>query len=166
MPCSRSSSGRTGPVATALTLLPVGAGQPLKGSGAGPGVELCGTWTALQLFPVHREARKFQPSHPGFHLPFGVHNLPGRVALPGRAFSNPGKASKSRILPVAPKASWPMSTSFPLTLCVTHQPHCAYFSFSSSAHSLLPVGSEPAVPFAWKVRSAAFPSFLLFILPT
>lgn len=67
-----------------------------------------------------------------------------------QAFPHSGKASKSRVLPVASKASWPVSTSLdssllPLSLCAVRQAHWPSFSFSSSSHSLLHAGPEQAL---------------------
>ena len=79
-----------------------------------------------------------------------------------QAFPNPGEASKSRILPMASKASWPVSTSLASSLppsppgCTTCQVYWPYFSFSSSSYSLLPAGSEQAVPFAWQAFSTLY----------
>lgn len=87
-----------------------------------------------------------------------------------QAFPNPGKASKSRILPMASKASWPASTSLASSLPpsppgrMTRQAYWPYVSFSSNAYSLLSAGSEQAVLLPGRLPPLPFPALLLFIL--
>lgn len=80
---------------------------------------------ALQLFPVHRNpensvpASWLPPTYTSAHTicPAELFSL---EELGNQAFPNPGKASKSRILPMASKASWPVSTS--LASSLSHSP--------------------------------------------
>lgn len=87
-----------------------------------------------------------------------------------QAIPNPGRASKSRILPMGCKAVWPVSTSLASSLppspflCATRQMCWPSFSFSSSPYALLPAGPERAFPVPGRLFPLPFPSLLLLIL--
>lgn len=124
---------------------------------------------ALQLFPVHRTpensipASWLPPTYTSAHTicPAELFSL---EELGNRTFPNSRKASKSRILPMASEASWPVSTS--LASSLSHSPLLSALfarraglisaSPASRTLSLLPAGSARALPFAWKPLSTPF----------
>lgn len=162
-PCSWLPRGRARPVAPALTLPPVGARW--RASVLVPRE----IQAALQLFPVHRTpensipASWLPPTYTSAHTicPAELFSL---EELGNRTFPNSGKASKSRILPMASEASWPVSTS--LASSLSHSPLLSALfarraglisaSPASRTLSLLPAGSARALPFAWKPLSTPF----------
>lgn len=138
-------------------------------------LELCGIQTALQLFPVYRKARKFHPciqasTYTSAHTICWAELL-SLEELGNPGFSNPEKASKSRILPMASKAFWPVSTSSASALppspflCALLAKHIGLMSAFQAAHTLSCLQAlNRLFPLPGRLFPLPFPSLLLLIL--